>query len=200
MLVHAVRIYFAMLPAAVLGSHLFLNGMTRHGHIPAGISKNNYWYFYLHGLVLMLLLAPGNMYCMHLGRRLVETQVFRYSGRSRMSVLQLVHGLVYYTFLCMHLRDKVIRHRMLFCTLNVLQTATHYCVFVRRRLVYSHYAAELLLYLTMFLDIGTVELFLNAVYVGLFVFSTVRNRRNKDDALCSWLLEYFVPWRLTSSC
>lgn len=176
----ATTCYFLLLPAATLTLHVFANSLTRHGHIPAGISKNNYRHFYLYGLVLLLWMSPGNMYCIHLGRRLVETWIFRYSDKSRMSVLQLVHGMVYYTFMCLHLRDRHIRRRDVFVALNVLQSAAHYCVFVKRRLVYSHYVAEAMIYLTVFWDIGTLPLFLNLVYVLTFVFSSVRNRRRLE--------------------
>lgn len=170
--------YFAMLPVATLFSHVFMNGLTRHGYIATGISKNNYKHMYMYGLLMFIRLSPGNTYIIHLGRRLIETQVFRYSERSKMSVLQLMHGVVYYLVMCLHLRDKCIRHKHVFVLLNVLQSISHYFVFVRKCFIYSHYLLEAAIYLALFWDIGTVQLFLNFLYVLSFVFSSIRNRRS----------------------
>lgn len=172
----ATMCYFVLLPNLVLVSHVFVNDLTKHGYISTGISKNNYKYFYLYGLLLFLLLSPCNLYSVHLGRRLVETLIFRYSRRNKMSLLQFVHGIIYYTFLCLHLKDKSISHGRLFIVLNAIHSLSHYYVFIKKRFAYSHYIAEAMIYTALFWDIGTLQLLFNLLYVISFVFSSIKNR------------------------
>lgn len=169
-------LYFVFLPVATVLSHLLANGLTRHGHVPGGISKNNYKYFYAYGVVLSLVLPVRNIYPAHLMRRLVETGIFKYSPKSRMSLLQFAHGVVYYTLVCVHLRDKHIGNRGLFALLNVAQLCCHYCVFVRKTFVYSHYVAEVMIYGFLLWEVRTAEMLFNLLYVVSFVASSVSNR------------------------
>ncbi|WEL38889.1 hypothetical protein PFJ87_06g01580 [Encephalitozoon hellem] len=173
--------YFALLPVVTLASYIFANSLTRHGHIPKGISKNNYQYFYAYGIILSFLLPIKNIYPFHLGRRFIETKVLRYSSRSRMSLLQFAHGMVYYTFICIHLRDKAIRSKGIFVLLNALQSLSHYFVFVRKTFQYSHYAVEVIIYAFVYWEVGTAQMLFNFLYVLSFAFSTIRNRMTSQE-------------------
>ncbi|KMV66028.1 ATP-binding protein [Encephalitozoon cuniculi EcunIII-L] len=170
-------LYFALLPVTTILSHTFMNSLTRHGRIPKGMSKNNYQYFYIYGLILSAFLPVRNIYPVHLGRRFIETKIFKYSVRSRMSPLHLIHGLVYYTFICIHLRDRAISNKAVFMLLNALQSVSHYCVFARKTFAYSHYAAEVMIYTFIYWEVRTIQMLCNLLYVLSFVFSSVRNRR-----------------------
>ncbi|AFN83221.1 hypothetical protein EROM_061310 [Encephalitozoon romaleae SJ-2008] len=170
-------LYFALLPVVTVASHIFINDLTRHGHIPEGMTKNNYQYFYAYGVILSLLLPVKNIYPFHLGRRFIETKVLKYSDRSKMNLLQFIHGLVYYTFVCMHLRDKAISNKGVFMLLNALQSVSHYFVFIRKTAGYSHYVVEVVIYAFIYCEVGTIQMLFNLLYVLSFVLSTIRNRR-----------------------
>ncbi|ADM11733.1 uncharacterized protein Eint_061280 [Encephalitozoon intestinalis ATCC 50506] len=177
MFVLVETVYFILLPIVTVASHMFMNNLTRHGHIPQGISKNNYQYFYAYGLILSLLLPMKNIYPLHLGRRLAETKVFKYSNRSKMSILHFIHGLLYYTFVCAHLRNKRIGNVYVFLFLNILQLVSHYYVFVRKTFVYTHYIVEVMIYGFICWEVRTIQMLFNLLYVLSFVFSTIMNRR-----------------------
>lgn len=169
--------YFALLPVVTVASHIFINSLTRHGRVPKGMTKNNYQYFYAYGVILSLLLPVKNIYPFHLGRRFIETKVFKYSDRSKMNLLQFIHGLVYYTFVCIHLKDKAISSKSVFIFLNALQSVSHYLVFIQKTFVYSHYIIEVVIYAFIYWEVGTIQMLFNLLYVLSFVFSTIRNRR-----------------------
>ncbi|KHN69469.1 ATP-binding protein [Ordospora colligata] len=172
----AIDVYLIVLPFGTLFLYAFANEATKHGYIAGGISKNYFKYFYLYGVVLSVILPIENMYRIHLFRRLIETVVFKYSSRSRMRLIHFIHGMAYYTCMCLHMHGKTIMHTKMFLLLNIAHFAAHYCVFVRKQYIYSHYAIELMIHMHLWMEIRSMQLLFNLAYAVVFVGVSIANR------------------------
>ncbi|KAH9411199.1 hypothetical protein HK407_07g11910 [Ordospora pajunii] len=176
MVCFVVNAYFIALPFGTLLLYAIANETTRHGYIAGGMSKNYFKYFYLYGVMLSAILPIQNMYRVHLYRRLFETVVFKYSPKSRMRPIHFVHGMAYYTCMCLHMHGKAIVHTKVFMLLNIAHFAAHYCVFIRKQYIYSHYVLELMIHMHLWMEIRSMQLFFNLLYAGVFVGVSIANR------------------------
>ncbi|KAG0438906.1 hypothetical protein DMUE_2800 [Dictyocoela muelleri] len=125
-------------------------------------------------------------FSIHLYKRLFESLVLKYSKHNKMSVIHLLTGIVYYLLLTDYLlRFKVSWYFLIF---SFLQFFGHLKVrgtnkntlnrnifknLIRLIFKYPHYLSEICIYLIIFLEIKSLELFLNLIWVIVFVFISV---------------------------
>lgn len=168
-----IRLYFFTLPFI-----LFLFSFTSfvdHGYIKLGFTKNFFILLYLFAIILHFFLHTINFYMIHLLRRFFECFLFRYKN-SKMSFLQLLHGIIYYFFISLHLSSKKIIYINVWICLNIVHTITHYFVFKKRKFLYSHYFIELCIYFYLYIEFRSVELLFNLWYLIIFILITLKNR------------------------
>lgn len=158
--------------------HFLIPNLTKHGRISSGISKNYFVLFYLYGLILSLYKGISNIFFIHFLRRLIECLCLRYK-RSKMNIVQFLHGIIYYTFLISHLQGRKLSNPLLFVILNVLQSIAHIRIFLYSDNTYCHYYLEILIYLYVFYKVKTLEMLFNLFYVIAFVCSSISNRHVK---------------------
>ena len=176
MLNKITNLYFTILPFIT-----FITSFTPlilHGHIKKGMSKNFFIFFYINCLIFNFFIKNFNLYLLHILRRAIECLIFRYN-HSKMNYIQFIHGIIYYIFLSLHLRDIEGINLPVFILLNVFQTLTHILVFRYKRFVYSHYFSEFLIYLYLFYIKKSKELFYNTIYLIIFILTSIINRNKK---------------------
>lgn len=149
-----------------------------HGYTNKMVSKNLFALFYLFGLFLIRN-NTNHTYTIHLARRLLETLIFRYTSKNRMSVLQFATGMAYYYFIIYNITGVEII-KAPFIAWNVLQFIAHYCIFIRGYNIYAHYYCEIGLYATVFISSGSVFFFLNMVWICVYTYVSVANRKLVD--------------------
>lgn len=156
----------------------YANSLVRHGYTDKWLSKNYFLYFYLFATLLFLVKSNVyNIYLVHLIRRCVESVIFRYSNRNRMSVIQFATSFVYYYFLVMNLVDKKINTKS-FMYANLLQFIMHYCINKKFYFVYGHYYCEVLIYLIIFVNVRNLFSGLNLIWVITYCYISISNRKS----------------------
>lgn len=173
-----VCLYFFTIFSLLPISFIFTRPLTLHGRISSGISKNYFVLFYIYGLILNIVLNI-NLYAIHLLRRSIECTFLKYK-KSKMTLLQLIHGFIYYSFVVFHLKDKEFKNRFVFILLNLAQSFYHTKIFRYKTMTYNHYYAEFLIYLYIFNEVRTIEMFFNLCYVLSFIIVTKINRKTCD--------------------
>ncbi|KAI5189769.1 hypothetical protein NECID01_0675 [Nematocida sp. AWRm77] len=169
--------------ASVWGGFFFCRERTLHGRafVKKGVHKDFFVLFYLHGLVWLGVLSgvyPSTscslLLGMHMGRRLFESMLYTYKIFSRMSVAQMLCGLVYYPVIVWNsffVKEKPLY--LLFWSASVAQLFSHFFLFKRRMFTYyTHYATEALIHYSMNKDI------LNTGWIVSFSLINAVNRRN----------------------
>lgn len=162
---------------SLLLSTLLLHNTNRtiiyHGYTQKLLNKNLFFCFYCYGLYLTL--GKNHIFSLHLARRLIETLIFRYSNKNRMSVAQFISGLLYYYFIVHNvLYVKIFTIPFIF--VNVLQLIAHYRVFVMKINSFKHYYSEILIYFVVFMSSCNIFFLLNFIWVCVYVRVTIVNR------------------------
>jgi hypothetical protein len=179
--------YFLVLISSTIFLFLFAQHMTMHGHLKGRFSKNSFRYFYGFAVLFYFFYSSTpNVFLFLIARRFIESCVFVYCERSRMSLPQMGVGFSYYTVLTVHLHDKEIEPKYVFIILNLFQAGSHYLVFKRKIYVlrYSHYLCEFIIYLFLFFVIRSWVLFLNLMWIITFVSITIYNREKILGKTC----------------
>ncbi|KAI4291583.1 hypothetical protein PAPHI01_0857 [Pancytospora philotis] len=169
--------YMIGITAGTLVAYFIARDYTKHGRQVAGISKRYYFLFYL--LATGLLVAFGSPFALHTLRRLAETLIYSWRSKSRMTRLQLLHGLLYYAALSVCLRKKAL-HLQGLLALIVLQTLAHYQVYRLGRRGFRHYYAEIAIHTYLFYCVRSWALLFNLLYVVAFVLVSIKNRADAD--------------------
>lgn len=173
----ACAFYTFGLFAATLFMHFWLPALVRHGRGVGGVSKLCYSAFYLLATAIALQEARG-CFIIHPARRLVETLIYSWNSRSKMSYLQLAHGMLYY-FMITHYVSRIHLNLAVFLFLNALQAVAHFRVYRLKKREFTHYYAEILIHGYIFLCAKTYAMLWNLMYVIAFVYSSIANRRQE---------------------
>lgn len=169
-------IYMMGILGFTLISYAFTPSLTVHGRSAAGISK--FYYFILYMTAVIMLIGSNNAFIIHPARRFIETVVYSWNSKSKMSFLHLIHGLLYFIVLSLYLYDKPIEP-LGFFIVNLIQAVAHYRVYYLKIYEFSHYYTEILVYGYIFLCVSTPAMFFNLLYIFAFVYVTISNRLNE---------------------
>lgn len=167
-------LYFVILISGTLLSYFLVPSLVIHGHTNSLLSKNLFFVFYLTGLVYLIANKKCSLYMLHLFRRLIECYFFRYK-RSRMNILQFLLGISYYIIMADHIMHYDLRFTMVFFLLNIGQSISHYFAF-KQISTFIHYYVEFLIHFYLFLRIKSLTLFLNLIWLALFISITIKTR------------------------
>lgn len=160
----------------------YAKSMVTHGYTDKWIGKNCFSLFYLFAILLYIAKAKNyNLYILHLTRRFVESLLYRYSAKNRMSILQLLTSFIYYYFMVMNLIDESINCKA-FIYANVLQGIVHYSIYKKFYFVYAHYYCEIMIYLVVFVSVRSLFCALNLVWVVVYTYITISNRRQANKS------------------
>lgn len=116
-------------------------------------------------------------FIVHTVRRWIETYLYTSNTRSRMTLLQLFQGILYYCALSVHMCRS--QHRIwmpTFLAANIMQGVAHYWIYRLRMREFHHYYCEILLYLIVLWHMKSLCMLFNLLYVILFVGMTISNR------------------------
>lgn len=161
--------------ATVLSSYA-APSLSKHGRSVTGISKLYFFIFYLFASFLLIWFRSS--FVIHTARRLLESVLYCWNSKSKMTPLQFVHGMLYYLFLALHLRNKAI-NTLVLVVVVACQSVAHYRVYVMKKREFSHYFCEAVLYLYLLFYIRSWALFFNAAYVLAFVKVSIKNRKSE---------------------
>lgn len=164
---------------ATMISYLAIPCLTEHGRSTKGLSKFYYFIFYL--LSIFLLRNSHNCFVIHPFRRLIETLIYSWHSKSKMSYFQFIHGFTYFAIMTPYLAVRYVEP-FGFIILNILQMIAHFRIYYLKKQEFYHYYTEILIYGYIFLCNRTCALFWNLMYIMAFVFVSIRNRsRIKND-------------------
>lgn len=176
--------YFCYAPSLVifvLYAHLNWPDLLVHGRGRVkylSVSKRFYLVFYILGVFY----SVNTFFMVYTLRRTLETWFYTKHTESKMSMLHLLHGSIFYTVLGKYF--KKYSHNLpysfyyYFMLLNILQGYFHYKLYVIKdeNYNYTHYVCEILFYMLYLYYIKSWFMLNMLVYTTLFVYISVKQR------------------------
>lgn len=144
------------------------------------LSKKYYFLFYLVPMIIYLGTDgsfPRSLLLIFYIRRFIETLLYSRNSKSKMTIIQFIHGIIYYIFVSLNIQDN---NRMatwpLIYLLNLIQLVAHIRLYKLSKYEFFHYYSEIAYYFVLFYYIGSLSLLLNCMYVIAFTLISIKMR------------------------
>jgi len=116
---------------------------------------------------------------MHSWRRFAETILYSRNINSKMTLLQFLHGILYFLVLSTYMAIFRLRVNIYgFLAIQILQSVSHYRVYALKSGELLHYFLEIGIFWHIFCSVRTPSMFFNLLYVCSFVYTSIYNRLN----------------------
>ncbi|EIJ87249.1 hypothetical protein NEPAR06_0182 [Nematocida parisii] len=177
--------FFTALIGVSWGVFFLINPLTQNGGVGRSvpsistIDKDCFIFFYLNAAIFFILIyffkytsKSTHLLGIHILRRLIESSVYSYTYTSRMNILHLAVGIIYYPMILMRSVESKSSQVYLFCAGTLLQTVAHYLMFrKKRRIRYLHYISELIIHCAICVD------YLNLAWIVSFSIINILNNK-----------------------
>lgn len=115
----------------------------------------------------------------HSWRRFTETIIYSKNITSKMTLLQFMHGILYFLVLSTYMAIFRLRVNIYgFLAIQILQSVSHYRVYALKSGELHHYFLEIGIFWHIFCSVRTPSMLFNLLYVCSFVYTSIINRLN----------------------